>query len=84
MHTHTSWQNCLTTSYKDPYIVFLLAGCRSSPPPQGKFADVVVRSFIEPILDVRGFQQKTVTKGRLSNDKANGNGKRRLQCAALP
>ena len=47
----------------------------------GKSADVVVGSFFEPILEGARFQQETVTKGTLHNDKANNNGKRRLQCA---
>ena len=50
----------------------------------GNAADVVVGSFFEPILDVSRFQENTVTNGTLNNDKANGNGMRRLQCAVLP
>ena len=49
----------------------------------GKAADVVVRNFFELALDVARFQQRAVTKGRLNNDKANGNGMRRLHNAAV-
>ena len=45
-------------------------------------AVVVVPNLFQPILDVARIQAKTVTKGRLSNDKANGKGKVRLECAA--
>ena len=51
--------------------------------PPGWTADVVVRSFFEPIPHVTGFQQRWVTNGRLNNDKANGDGMCRLQCAAV-
>ena len=48
----------------------------------GKSADVVVRNLFEPILHVARVQAKTGTTGRLNNDKANGKGKVRLECAA--
>ena len=48
----------------------------------GKYVAVVVRNLFQPILDVARIQAKTVTKGRLNNDKANGKGKVRLECAA--
>ena len=48
----------------------------------GKSAAVVVRNLLQPILDVAYIQAKTVTKGMLNNDKANGKGKVRLECAA--
>ena len=48
----------------------------------GKFAAVVVRNLFQPILNVACIQVKTVEKGRLNNDKANGKGKVRLECAA--
>ena len=41
-----------------------------------------MRNSFQPILDVARIQAKTVTKGRLNNDKANGKGKVRLECAA--
>ena len=43
---------------------------------------VVGRIFFQPILDVACMEAKTVTKGRLNNDKANRKGKVRLECAA--
>ena len=49
---------------------------------KGKSAAVVVRNLFQPILDVARIQAKTVTKGRSNNDKANGKGKVRLECAA--
>ena len=48
----------------------------------GNSAAVVVRNLFQPILDVARIQAKTVTKGRLNNEKANGKGKVRLECAA--
>ena len=48
----------------------------------GKSAAVVVRNLFKPILDVARIQANTVAKGRLNNDKANGKGKFRLECAA--
>ena len=48
-----------------------------------KSAVVVVRKFFQPILDVACMEVKTVTKGRLNNDKANRKGKVRLECAAI-
>ena len=48
----------------------------------GKSAIVVVRNLFRPILDVACIQAKMVTKGGLNNDKANGKGKVRLECAA--
>ena len=48
----------------------------------GKSAAVLLRYFFHPILDVARIQAKTVTKGRLNNDKANGKGKVKLECAA--
>ena len=48
----------------------------------GKYAAVVVRNLFQPILDVARIQVKTVTKERLNNDKANGKGTVRLECAA--
>ena len=47
-----------------------------------KSAAVVVRNLFQPILDVARIQAKTVTKGTLNNDKANGKRKVRLVCAA--
>ena len=47
----------------------------------GKSAAVVVRNLFQPILLAR-IQTKTVIQGRLNNDKANGEGKVRLECAA--
>ena len=47
----------------------------------GKSAAVVVRNLFQPILDVARIQATTVTKGRLNNDKANGKGKVRFECA---
>ena len=47
----------------------------------GKFGAIVVPNFFEPILDVARIQAETVTKGRSNNDKANGKGKVRLECA---
>ena len=49
----------------------------------GKSAAVVVRNLFQPILDVARIQVKTVTKGRMNNDKANGKGKARLDFAAV-
>ena len=49
----------------------------------GKYAAVVVRNLFQPILDVARIQAKTVTKGRLNNDKGNGQGKVKLGCAAV-
>ena len=43
---------------------------------------VVVRNLFQPFLNVARIQAKTVTKGWLNNDKANGKGKVRLECAA--
>ena len=48
----------------------------------GKSAAVVVRNLFQPILDPALIQAKTVTKGRLNNDKTIGKGKVRLECAA--
>ena len=48
----------------------------------GKSAVVVVCNLFKPILDVARIKPKTVTKGRLNNDKATGKGKVRLECAA--
>ena len=42
---------------------------------------MVVCNLFQPILDVARIQVKTVTKRRLNNDKANGKGKVRLECA---
>ena len=47
-----------------------------------KSAVDVVRMFFQPIPDVARMEVNTVTKVRLHNDKANGNGKVRLECAA--
>ena len=41
-----------------------------------------MRNLFQPILDFARIQAKTVTKGRLNNDKANWKGKVRLECAA--
>ena len=49
----------------------------------GKSSAVVVRNLFQPILDVARIQAKTVTKGRLNNDKANGKGNITLECAAV-
>ena len=50
----------------------------------GKSAAVVVRNFLQPILDVARMAAKTVTKGRMAkgNGRANAKGNVRLQCAA--
>ena len=47
-----------------------------------KSAAVVMRNLFQPILAVACIQAKTVTKGRLNNDKANMMGKVRLEYAA--
>ena len=47
----------------------------------GKSVAVVVHNFFQAILDVARIQAKTVTKGRLNNDKANRKGKVRLEFA---
>ena len=47
----------------------------------GNSTAVVVRSLFQPILDVTRIQAKKVTKGRLKNNKENGKGKVRLECA---
>ena len=41
----------------------------------GKSAAGVVHNIFGPILYIACIQAKTVTKGRLDNDKANGKGK---------
>ena len=48
----------------------------------GRSVAFVVCNFFQPIVDVARIQTKTVTKGRLNNDKANGKGKVGLECAA--
>ena len=53
--------------------------CQAVAAATGKSAAVVVRNSYEPILDVARIQPKTVTKGRLNNDKANGKRKVRLE-----
>ena len=49
----------------------------------GKSAVVVVGNLFQPILDAARIQARMVTKGRFNNDKANGKGKVRLECAAV-
>ena len=48
----------------------------------GKSGTIVARNLLQPILDVAPIQAKTIRMGRLNNDKANGKGKLRLECAA--
>ena len=47
-----------------------------------KFLAVVMRKLFQPTLNVARIQAKAGTKGRWNNDKANGKGKGRLECAA--
>ena len=56
--------------------------CEPVAAATGGSTAVVVSNLFQPILDVARIQAKTVTKGRLNNDKANGKGKARLECAA--
>ena len=60
----------------------ILGMCDVVAATTGKSTAVVVRNLFQPNLDVARIQAKTVTKGRLKNDKANGKGKVRLECAA--
>ena len=59
----------------------ILGMCNAVAATTGKSAAVVLRNLFLPILDVARIQAKTVTKGRLNNDKANRKGKVRLECA---
>ena len=53
--------------------------CDAVAATTGKSATVVVRNLFQPILDVARIQAKMV---RLNNEKANGKGKGRFECAA--
>ena len=65
------------------HYMWYLGHARRSGGSNGEVRGCVVRILFQPILDIARIQAKTATKGRLNNDKANGKGKVRLECAAV-
>ena len=51
--------------------------------PTGKSVAVIVRNFFQHVLDVARIQAKMATRGSWNNNRANGKGKVRLECAAV-